>query len=31
VQQYIIMHRLKVANPIDAFLERVTGKPAAPT
>ena len=29
VQQYIIMHRLKVANPIDSFIERVTGKTAA--
>jgi YidC/Oxa1 family membrane protein insertase len=30
VQQYIIMHRLKVANPIDSLIERVTGK-APPT
>jgi YidC/Oxa1 family membrane protein insertase len=28
VQQYIIMHRLKVDNPIDAFIDRVRGKPA---
>ena len=31
VQTYIIMHRLKVANPIDAFLEKMSGKARAPT
>jgi hypothetical protein len=24
------MHRLKVDNPIDTFIARVSGKPAAP-
>jgi YidC/Oxa1 family membrane protein insertase len=28
VQQYIIMHRLKVENPIDTFLEKFRGKAA---
>ena len=31
VQTYIIMHRLKVANPIDSFLQKVSGKAPAPT
>jgi YidC/Oxa1 family membrane protein insertase len=31
IQTYIIMHRLKVANPIDSFIEKVTGKTPAPT
>jgi YidC/Oxa1 family membrane protein insertase len=31
VQQYVIMHRLKVENPIDTFIARVSGKPALPT
>ena len=30
LQQYVIMHRLKVENPIDDFLDRVTGKHKAP-
>ena len=29
VQQYVIMHRLKVDNPIDAFLNKVSGKAPA--
>lgn len=28
VQQYVIMHRLKVANPIDSFIEKISGKKA---
>jgi len=31
IQTYIIMHRLKVANPIDSFIQKVTGKAPAPT
>jgi YidC/Oxa1 family membrane protein insertase len=32
IQTYIIMHRLKVANPIDSFIQKVTGQtPPAPT
>jgi YidC/Oxa1 family membrane protein insertase len=26
LQQYVIMHRLKVENPIDSFMERMNGK-----
>jgi YidC/Oxa1 family membrane protein insertase len=29
LQQYVIMHRLKVDNPIDAFVSKITGKAAA--
>lgn len=29
LQQYVIMHRLKVDNPIDSFIARVRGQPAA--
>jgi YidC/Oxa1 family membrane protein insertase len=29
VQQYIIMHRLKVDNPIDAIIQKVSGKAPA--
>jgi YidC/Oxa1 family membrane protein insertase len=28
LQQYVIMRRLKVENPIDQFIAKVTGKPA---
>ena len=28
LQQYVIMHRLQVANPIDSFLGKITGKAA---
>jgi YidC/Oxa1 family membrane protein insertase len=30
-QQYVIMHRLKVDNPIDGFLNKVSGKKAPAT
>lgn len=28
LQQYVIMHRFKVDNPIDSFIAKLTGKPA---
>jgi len=29
LQQYVMMHRLKVDNPIDSFIAKITGKAAA--
>jgi YidC/Oxa1 family membrane protein insertase len=29
LQQYVIMHRLKVENPIDSFIARISGKQQA--
>jgi len=29
LQQYMIMHRLKVENPIDTFIARISGKQQA--
>jgi len=29
LQQYVIMHRLKVENPIDSFFARMSGKQQA--
>jgi YidC/Oxa1 family membrane protein insertase len=31
VQQYVIMHRFQVDNPIDAFINRLRGKPKVAT
>jgi YidC/Oxa1 family membrane protein insertase len=28
IQQYVIMRRFKVENPIDSFIARLRGKPA---
>jgi YidC/Oxa1 family membrane protein insertase len=28
MQQYVIMRRFKVDNPIDQLIRRITGKPA---
>ena len=30
LQQYVIMHRFKVENPIDSFIDRFTGKAESP-
>jgi YidC/Oxa1 family membrane protein insertase len=31
LQQYVIMHRFEVENPIDTFINRLRGKPKAVT